>query len=151
MEFFKKSDLTDALKVEINSSGWMIDAKELRKFFEIEYSLTLGDTLSQFNNILNQFVPTVVNERPSKEQMELMYASLSKSDSENPNKKYCFGVKMNREGHRRSSFNDNKTRLLRPNLYKYFADGKTIIFYFSSKSIKSYLCRLTKSLISSML
>jgi hypothetical protein len=59
-----------------------------------------------------------------------MSVSLSKSDLEDPNKKYCSGVKRNPKDYSRSNFNDNKTRLLRTNLYKYFKDDKTISFCF---------------------
>lgn len=73
----------------------------------------------------------MVTEKLSEEQTQVMSFSLSKSDSENPNKKYCFAVKRNPKGYSRSDFNDNKTRLLRPRLYKYFKDDKTISFCFS--------------------
>lgn len=133
LEFLEKDNLTHALKVESNSNGLLIGAQELRNFFGIEYSSNLGDILSQFTNRLNKFVPKTVNERPSKEQMEVMFISLSKSDSEDSNKKYCFGVKMNPKDYSRSSFNDNKTRLLRPDLYEHFKGDNTINFCFSSE------------------
>ncbi|MHC3386823.1 DUF6037 family protein [Lacticaseibacillus paracasei] len=78
-------------------------------------------------------MPKTVDEEPSEEQKEAMSFSLSISDSEDPKKKYCFGVKRNPKGSSRSSFNDNKTRLLRPDLYKYFKDDKTISFCYSSE------------------
>lgn len=44
-----------------------------------------------------------------------MVNSLSQSDAEDPNKIYCFSVKRICK---RSPFNNNKARLLRPKLYK---------------------------------
>lgn len=133
LEFLEKNNLTHALKAEANLICLLIGAQELRNFFGIEYSSNLGDILSQFTNRLNKFIPKTFNERPSKEQMEVMSISLSKSDSEDSNKKYCFGFKRNPKGYSRSSFNDNKARLLRPNLYKYFKADNTISFCFSSE------------------
>lgn len=48
-------------------------------------------------------------------------------------KKYCFKVKRNPKSYTRSSFNDNKTRLLRPELYEHFKHDNTISFCFSSE------------------
>lgn len=132
LEFIEKGNLSHELRVEVNSNGLLLGAKELRNYFGIEYSPNLGDILSQFTDILNRFVPTVANENLSEEQRKVMSASLSESDSENPNKKYCFGVKRNPRGYIRSQFNDNKTRLLRPDIYRRFKDDETISFCFSS-------------------
>lgn len=131
LEFLEKNNLDYNLQVEANSNGLLIDAKELRNYFRIKYSPNLGDILTQFTDELNKHTPTVVTEKLSEEQTQVMSFSLSKSDSENPNKKYCFAVKRNPKGYSRSDFNDNKTRLLRPRLYKYFKDDKTISFCFS--------------------
>lgn len=131
LEFLEKNNLDYNLQVEANSNGLLIDAKELRNYFRIKYSPNLGDILTQFTDELNKHTPTVVTKKLSEEQTQVMSFSLSKSDSENPNKKYCFAVKRNPKGYSRSDFNDNKTRLLRPRLYKYFKDDKTISFCFS--------------------
>lgn len=133
LEFLEKNDLAHELKVEANSNSLLLSAKELRNYFGIKYSLNLGNILTQFTNILNKSIPTVANERLSEEQKQAMSASLSRSDSEDPNKKYCFGVRRNPIGYSRSNFNDNKTRLLRPSLYNYFKDDETISFCFSSQ------------------
>lgn len=131
LEFLEKNNLDYNLQVEANSNSLLIDAKELRNYFRIKYSPNLGDILTQFTDELNKHTPTVVTEKLSEEQTQVMSFSLSKSDSENLNKKYCFAVKRNPKGYSRSDFNDNKTRLLRPRLYKYFKDDKTISFCFS--------------------
>lgn len=131
LEFLEKNNLDHELRVEANSGGLILHASKLRDYFGIKYGPNLGDVLSQFTNTLNRFIPTIVNENFSKEQKQAMTASLSSSDSEDPNKIYCSGVKRNPIGCSRSNFNDNKARLLRPKLYKNFKDDKTISFCFS--------------------
>ena len=65
-----------------------------------------------------------------------MCHSLSKSDSEDPRKKYCFSVrrnplKENGELGKRSPFNDNKTRLYRPSLYERLGADTNLSFRYS--------------------
>lgn len=84
LEFLEKNNLDYNLQVEANSNGLLIDAKELRNYFRIKYSPNLGDILTQFIDELNKHTPTVVTEKLSEEQTQVMSFSLSKSDSENP-------------------------------------------------------------------
>ena len=55
-----------------------------------------------------------------------------KNWNQDPNKIYCFAIKRNPNNEKRTSFNDNKSRLLRPNLYFKFKDDKTVSFCYSS-------------------
>ncbi len=63
-------------------------------------------------------------------------AQLSRRDRDDPNAIYCFGVKRNgkRNGIQtyRTSFNENKTKLLRPDLYNLLSDDRTISFCYSN-------------------
>lgn len=52
MHFIKSKNLDDDLQVEANSSGILIDARQLREYFEIEYNENLGDILQEFIEIL---------------------------------------------------------------------------------------------------
>ncbi|WP_420886369.1 DUF6037 family protein [Bombilactobacillus mellis] len=61
-----------------------------------------------------------------------MIASLSKSDSENPNKIYCFAVKRDAKISKRSEFNGNKAHLLRSSLFEKYKDDDSISFCFSN-------------------
>jgi len=63
---------------------------------------------------------------------EAMVTSLSRSDSQDPNKRYCYGVRRNPEGEKRTPFNDNKTRLLRATLYSEFSSDQSISFCYST-------------------
>lgn len=67
-----------------------------------------------------------------------MVRSLSKSDSEDPNKIYCNKVRRNRDGGQRSEFNSDKTRLLRPMLFREFCNDKSISFcYYADKEMEN--------------
>ena len=77
-----------------------------------------------------------------------MVHTLSKKDSEDPNKVYCFAVKRNPamkdsltgelKQRKRSVYNDNKTRMLRPSLYKRLGKDHTISFCYSDDPSKDY-------------
>lgn len=129
--FLSQNDLDHSLKVEANANSLLIDPKSLREYFGIEYSKNLGDILSQFTSKLNTYIPIKVPELYSNEQKEVMVSSLSESDSEDPNRKYCFAIKRNAKGARRSEFNANKAHLLRPTLFERYKDDTSISFCFS--------------------
>ncbi len=63
-----------------------------------------------------------------------MVTSLSKRDRQDPNKRFCYGVMRNPDGRKRSTFNDNKTRFIRPTLYPEFSDDLSISFCYSTDS-----------------
>lgn len=130
-EIFKEEDQSVSLSLPVNSNGFITDAKTLREFFNIEFSENLGDILLQFNRHFANFIPVKINPSKSEVLKSTMILSLSKSDSEDPNKKYCYTVKRNANKGERSPFNDNKTKLLRPKLYSIFKDDSTISFCYS--------------------
>lgn len=55
LHFIKSKNLDDDLQVEANSSGILIDARQLREYFEIEYNENLGDILQEFIERLGTF------------------------------------------------------------------------------------------------
>lgn len=61
-----------------------------------------------------------------------MIKSLSKSDSEDPKKVYCYKVRRNPKGQMRTLFNADKTKLRRESLFNYFKDDKSISFCYST-------------------
>lgn len=134
LEFMKSDNIDDSLQVEANSYRLLIDAKTLRSYFGIEYAYNLGDILEQFSQRLGSSIPTKLPDMKKINDLEkkAMISSLSKSDSEDPNKIYCTGVKRNPEGQKRSEFNSDKTKLLRENLYNSFADDTSISFCYST-------------------
>jgi len=107
LHFMKNSDLFDDLQVEANIVGLLINAKELRKYFGIEYNNNLKNILDQFNEHLGKFIPTEMPNPKRLNDLEksAIVKSLSESDSEDPRKKYCIGVKRNPQGQKRSHYN----------------------------------------------
>jgi hypothetical protein len=133
-EIIKADNIDKSITFPVNSSGFMTDPQTLREFFNIDYSKNLRDILVQFNNYFSNFIPIKVNAKKSDILKNSMISSLSKSDSENPDKKYCYTVRRNSVNGNRSPFNDNKTKLLRPELYLKFKDEPTISFCYSKES-----------------
>lgn len=136
LEFLKEYNFSDMLVVYANSSKLFTDAKTLREYFGIEYSSNLGDILSQFSHKLAEFIPTKVSDNKNEHQKEAMCRSLSKSDLEDPEKRYCFSVRRNALKKdntlgQRSPFNDNKTRLYRPSLYERLGKDNNLSFRYS--------------------
>jgi len=134
-EIIKADNTNKCLVLPVNSKGFMTtDVRMLREFFNIDYSKNLGDILHQFYNYFSGFIPTQVNPNKSEMFKRLMISSLSKSDSEDPDKIYCFSVRRNPNKGIRTPFNDNKSRLSRPKLYSKFEGEPTISFCFSKNN-----------------
>jgi len=136
LHFMKADDLNDDLQVEANSRGLIIDLKDLRKYFGIEYQENLGDILRQFTDRLGGVIPLSVPDKVSVIEKTAMVQSLSKSDSEDPNKIYCTKVKRNPNDGKRSEFNSDKTKLLRETLFKHFRNDIGISFCYSDEISK---------------
>ena len=132
LDFFKANDLSCKLSAEANSKQILIDAKTLREYFGIEYSENLGDILMQFSKRFGESIPISVPNQFSELQIGLMIKSLSKSDSEDPNKVFCYKVRRNPKGQMRSLFNADKTKILRLSLFNYFQEDKSISFCYST-------------------
>ena len=136
LHFMKSADLKDDLEIKANSRGLIIDPKDLRLYFGIEYQKNLGDILRQFTVRLGKAIPTAVPDKVSTAEKSAMVQSLSKSDSEDPNKIYCTKVRRNPNSGQRSEFNSDKTKLLRPELFEYFRNNTEISFCYSDDESK---------------
>ncbi|MDM5336372.1 DUF6037 family protein [Fictibacillus enclensis] len=136
LHFMKSNNLKDDLEVEANSHRLLIDSKDLRQYFGIEYQENLGDILRQFTERLGGVIPLSVPDKVSVIEKTAMVQSLSKSDSEDPNKIYCTKVKRNPNGGKRSEFNADKTKLLRETLFKHFRNHIGISFCYSDEASK---------------
>ena len=138
LHFMKANNLSDELQVEANVKKLIVDPKKLREYFGIEYRENLGNILQQFTENLGRVIPTKMSENSSKMEKSAMVRSLSKSDSEDPNKIYCNKVRRNRDGGQRSEFNSDKTRLLRTMLFREFCNDKSISFcYYADKEMEN--------------
>lgn len=131
LHFMKTSNLEYELEVEANINGLLCPAKIVRNYFNIEYKQNLGEILNQFSAHLGSFVPCTVNEQITQIQKVAMTRSLSKSDSEDPDKMYCYKVLRNPKGKKRSRYNEEKTKILRSDLFNYFKDDTSISFCYS--------------------
>lgn len=136
IEFLKRENHDDSLLVPANTIKLFVNAKTLREYFNIQYSENLGDILRQFNKQLASFIPTKIIDNKTEAQKTAMTKSLSTSDSEDPDKIYCFKVRRNPSKQngflcQRSKFNDNKAKILRPTLYKRLKNETNLSFCFS--------------------
>lgn len=141
LEFIRQDNLDSRLLIPVNVNGFLTDIvpiSDIRAFFGVEYQENLGVFIEQFYERLSGFIPIEVSENKSDAERRAMVVDLSRKDSENPNKIYCTGVKRNPNvdgvQQHRSPYNDNKTRLLRPDLYPEFADDDTISFCYSENA-----------------
>lgn len=130
LHFMKSDNLGDDMQVEANSNGLIIETQKLREYFGIEYADNLGNILKQFTERLGNAIPKTIPAGISDIERTAMVHSLSKSDSEDPNKIYCNKVKRNPNGGQRSEFNADKTKLLRASLFEYFRNDSSISFCF---------------------
>ena len=136
INFMKCGNLNDELEVEANSSMLLVDAKSLRQYFGIEYRENLGDILKQFTETFGRAIPMKISDNISDEERRAMVKSLSISDSEEPNKIYCYKIRRNPNGGKRSDFNSDKTKLLRPILYRKFENDPSVSFCYSDDPLK---------------
>ena len=137
LEFMKENDLEDSLLVEANSRQIFVDAKIFRQYFGIAYVPNLGDIFKQFYGIFGKSIPSTIKIVNTDFEKTAMVKSLSLSDSEDPTKIYCTNVRRNPEGQKRSVFNSDKTKILRPRLYQYFKDEESISFCYSNDESKN--------------
>ncbi len=140
-----------------NSIKLFVDAVTLRKYFGVEYVENLGDFATQFNEFFLGFIPAMVLNNKSEMQKDAMVLSLSNSDSEDPNRIYCFAVKRNPEKKsdgalgKKSPYNDNKTRIRSPSLYAILGVDTNLSFRYSTepsgaKSDEEIIANWTKNL-----
>ena len=128
-KIMRRDNVSMNITIPVNSNGFIIkNIKEFREFFSIEYEPNLGDILTQFTENFARFIPSQINLNKPDWLKDPMVNDLSTSDSENPNRRFCYDVR--RSGNR-TPFNDNKTRLLRPSLYSLFCDDQSISFFYS--------------------
>ena len=142
LEFIRLKD-NERFITYAHSNGLGAKTKEIREFFGIEYSEHLKDAMEWLNGEINKAIPVTVGLLKNEQVRSKIVESLSKSDSESVDAIYCYDVLRNgmRQGKQkhRSIFNDNKTRYLRPDLYKAFEQDDTISFCYSENPSREQL------------
>ena len=108
----------------------------MRIFFGINYSENFGDIIKQFYQHLSTYIPAQVSNNKTSQQKKAINISLSKFDTDDPNKIYCYKIKrnpINSDGtlRQRSPYNDNKTRVNRESLYMRLGNDKNLSFCYS--------------------
>ncbi|PEX07129.1 hypothetical protein COD78_18115 [Bacillus cereus] len=137
LEFLKRNNILDKLITPANAVTFLIDAKTLRNYFGIPFGINVGDAIQSFYQQFSNFIPKKVNTDKAADLKVAMIASLSESDKDDPNKIYCYSVKRNSvksngEYGKRSPYNDNKARILRPTLYEKLKTEIHVSFNFST-------------------
>ena len=132
LTFIDRNDESRRLKTKANQSSFAVSAKEFRKFFRIAFSENLGDILKQFYEYFSAFVPSKVNVHPTNQETDLALQCLGERDRDN--NRCCFCLRRNpvvagKQQHR-TVFNGEKCRRLKPDLYEFFKDDRTISFCF---------------------
>lgn len=151
LKFIDSQNTNRTYVVHANSRDLIdLDVKSFREFFHIPFGNSLSNVIKDFIRALGIEIPTEFKNHKEDSIKSTILDFLVRSDPQNPNKKYCIGVRRNKQGESRSDFNDNKARLLVPNVYHHFANDKTLSFSFSenpdnkkgeNEIIKSFLDR----------
>ena len=143
LDFLHPEDFKYHLLVPANSNGLICGAMDLRIFFRIPPDYEhLGDALRTLTKQLGYCTPTKVNMEKSQTEKQAIVYELSDRNSEDAEKLYCFAVKrnpvlMDKETNeprqsKRSAYNDQKTKILRPTLYEKLGKDDTLSFCYSN-------------------
>lgn len=133
---FYKEDTGDVLACVAFATSLGITTPELCAFFGIENTHRHPRGIFiQFYEYLNPLVPTEVIPPMKSRLQNRIVRELASHGQEDEDKIYLKAVKRNhRDGdkqYKRTVYNDNKTRLLRPDVYEIFKNEKTISFVYS--------------------
>ncbi|SDQ07945.1 DUF6037 family protein [Carnobacterium viridans] len=146
LEFFYENDFSKKLEAPANSARVMFDSvTEFIDFFGIETNGkgNIQEIFTTFYQKLAERIPTCVTPKKSSAQKIVMVNSINKSMSENENSVYCYKVKRNplrKDGSlgQRSTYNDNKTRILREYLYEKLKSDTNLSFCYSEDPDMNY-------------
>ena len=149
LDFLHPEDFKFHLLVPANSKGLICGAMDLRIFFKIPPDYEhLGDALRTLTRELGYCTPTKVNTSKSQAEKKAIVYELSDGNSEDAEKLYCFAVKrnpvlMDKETNeprqsKRSAYNDQKTKILRPSLYERLGIDDTLSFCYSDDPEMDY-------------
>lgn len=136
LHFIDSGDINRTFVLEANQAGFIIrDKKAFREFFNINYSPNLGEVFKQMFVLFLKSVPLSASRNLSNQQNMLINRCLADRGGHNPNAIFCYdarrlGLKNGKQMYR-SVFIDNLTQRVKPKLYQYFKNEKTVTFYYS--------------------
>ena len=146
IEFYRKDSINNKIgPFKVNSNGFSRDELNdiktyIKKFFNISENANGFFNLSDFLKFVNEHMSTVVT-KPKKEIEKRVFLKSYSSDIKEEDKIYCFTIKKNPEGYKRTKENTTKARLLAPSIYEFLTSGGTknsedYSFCFSDKKVK---------------
>lgn len=157
LTFIDLEDTNRTLEADANSARINIRISEIHEYFHINAYIRYPDFISAFYERFNTFIPDHFV-TPDRIMAEQIIDRLNERDHREGF--LCYKVKRNPVSKngiqgKRSIYNDNKARLLRPSLYDYFYKDDTISFVFgdyehSDAEIISKFAEREKAIIASL-
>ena len=142
--FYKDGNLEESF-VCFSTEHWLHISEPVRfyHFFGLQgnQNVPFKDVLISFIKHFDSFVPSSYPQRVSSDINRTILSYVSTNDSSDPNKLYCFSAghsrrKITGEPGKRSSFNSDKTRRLRPTLFEKLGKYEEISFRYSIDPLK---------------
>lgn len=137
LTFVDGRDISRTLSGPANTAGIDVDVKDVRDFFGVDWVKNPRDFMSQFYEYFGKFIPPSPPLKLDPEEQNVVLRQLAGSDSEDPRKQFCYGVRRNgirgtsNHADKRSDFNSQKTEMLRPALYARLKNDEHISFLYS--------------------
>ncbi|MCD7723721.1 MAG: DUF6037 family protein [Clostridiales bacterium] len=141
LTFIDKNNIERILQFRVNSGWFDIHFPTFCSYFKISYlNKSHGKFFSQFRSSLNSSIPqNPINNFKhdyTPEIKKVIAKNYFEENGEKLNRIYCFGIMRNgktKKGEQkyRTTDNANFTILMRPELFEYFKDDKTISFCFT--------------------
>lgn len=142
---FKSNNVDNKLSMIYTGTWLSVQSGDIYSFFGFDTNDKSGNHFKELLNFIgksmNSCIPDKYTDNLEKFVQAAIYESIAQSDPEDPNKRYCIGVKRNPITHngvfgKRSKFNTEKTHKLRPSLFQYFYKDESLSFLYSEDSTK---------------
>lgn len=136
--FLDSNNINRILELEANSREFligdegMVSITKFMDYFGIKYQNKLFDFMRYFYKCISRFIPTKVRENLENIEKKCLLNSLNVFNNNEAEKIYPLSIKRNSGNGQRSIYNDNKTRILNPSLYKLVCEDKNISFCYTN-------------------
>ncbi|THA14877.1 hypothetical protein D3M83_10760, partial [Rodentibacter pneumotropicus] len=126
------------LELDANSRDFInLNVKEFREFFSIPYiEGMVGDAIKKFKQYFGKSIPLFISEKNLHEK-EFISNYIDSKGGYNKGK-YLSHVMRLPSKKQRKALTGYKAKLLRPEVYNYFKDDKTITFVFFTEQEKEH-------------